>query len=842
MAKVTLTPGSSIQAAINQNPVGTEFYLQAGTYRGQQFTPKDGQIFVGAPGAVINGSIELKGWAQSGSAWKVGGLPAQLPPAGVGSGGSTLPTLREDLFVNDQLYKRVGSIGELKDGTWYFDKATQSAYLSKNPGTAKVEMSATPYAIKSEATGVVLKDIVVEKYASAAQTGAIQVNGANWVLENVTARDNHGGGATLGKGTLVTGGHFNHNGQVGIGAWKADGAKIVGAEVAYNNYANFERFWDAGGLKITELTGFQVLNSYIHDNKAVGLWFDIDMKNVLVAGNVISQNDGVGISYEISFDATIRDNTVIRNGLTAPGQIAWLPSAQIGIQNSSNVNVHNNTIEAKNGQGGIALLHENRGGGKYGEWTTKNNSIHDNKITYLGTEVLSGFQVNYQTEASKGFGNTWNGNTWIMPDGSKPAWMFNSALSGFDAIQKAYGFETTGHLTVAQASPSPIVPPAAVDTSNPTPVPAPVPAPGPTPVPEPTVPPVIGSGPDTVVVRASGDSYQGSPAFKLLVDGVVKAGPVNVTAKHGAGWQDFTFKLDVADAAKKVSVDFFNDFSNGPGLDRNMYVDSISFNGTKLAVDKAALYSNGSSTATLPATSGPAPTPTPIPAPKPPVIGSGPDTVVVRASGDSYKGDPSFKLMVDGVAKSGPVNVTTKHGAGWQEFTFKLDVPDAAKKVSVNFFNDFSDGPGLDRNMYVDSISFNGAKLAVDKAALYSNGSSTATLPATPAASPVPAPTSPVIGSGPDTVVVRASGTATRALRRSSCWSMAWSRPDRSMSRSSTGPAGRTSPSSSTFPAPRRPWPWASPTTSPTVPAWTATSMSTASMSTATTWCPRRER
>jgi hypothetical protein len=271
---------------------------------------------------------------------------------------------------------------------------------------------------------------------------------------------------------------------------------------------------------------------------------------------------------------------------------------------------------------------------------------------------------------------------------------------------------------------------------------------------------VIGSGPDTVVVRASGDNYQGAPAFKLLIDGVVKAGPVNVTAKHGAGWQDFTFKLDVADAAKKVSVDFFNDFSNGPGQDRNMYVDSISFNGTKLAVDKAALLSNGSSTATLPGTSGPAPTPvpTPIPPQKPPVIGSGPDTVVVRASADSYKGDPSFKLMVDGVAKSGPVNVTTKHGAGWQDFTFKLDVPDAAKKVSVNFFNDFSDGPGQDRNMYVDSISFNGAKLAIDKAALYSNGSSTATLPATPVASPVPAPASPVIGSGPDTVVVRASG------------------------------------------------------------------------------------
>ena len=533
----------------------------------------------------------------------------------------------------------------------------------------------------------------------------------------MTVRHNHGTGLTLGKGTLVTGGHFNENGQVGIGAWKADGAKINGAEVAGNNYANFERFWDAGGLKITKSTGVQVLNSYIHNNKAVGLWFDIDMKNVLVAGNVISENDGVGISYEISYDATIRDNTIVRNGLTAPGQIAWLPSAQIGIQNSSNVNVYHNTIEAKNGQGGIALLHESRGGGKYGEWSTKSNSIHDNKITYLGTEILSGFQVNYQHEASKSFGNTWNGNTWTMPDGTKQLWMFNSALSGWDAIQKQYGYETTGHLTVKQASPSAIIPPADVDGSGPvTPVPV---------VTDPTVPPVvgsgvIGSGPDTVVVRASADSYKGDPSFKLMVDGVVKSGPVNVTTKHGAGWQEFTFKLDVPDAAKKVSVDFFNDFSDGPGLDRNMYVDGISFNGTKLAVDKAALYSNGHSTATLPA--APVGTPAPIPATKPPVIGSGPDTVVVRASGDSYQGAPAFKLLVDGVVKAGPVEVTAKHGAGWQDFTFKLDIPGDAKAVAVDFFNDFSNGPGLDRNLYVDSVDVNGHHMVPATTALQSNG------------------------------------------------------------------------------------------------------------------------
>jgi hypothetical protein len=52
---VTLTPGSSIQNAVNANSTGTTFCLQAGTYARQSVVPKTGNKFIGALGAVLDG-------------------------------------------------------------------------------------------------------------------------------------------------------------------------------------------------------------------------------------------------------------------------------------------------------------------------------------------------------------------------------------------------------------------------------------------------------------------------------------------------------------------------------------------------------------------------------------------------------------------------------------------------------------------------------------------------------------------------------------------------------------------------------------------------------------------
>jgi hypothetical protein len=52
---VNVTPGMDIQAAINNNPTGTTFKFAAGTYTGVDLTPKDGDVFDGTAGAILDG-------------------------------------------------------------------------------------------------------------------------------------------------------------------------------------------------------------------------------------------------------------------------------------------------------------------------------------------------------------------------------------------------------------------------------------------------------------------------------------------------------------------------------------------------------------------------------------------------------------------------------------------------------------------------------------------------------------------------------------------------------------------------------------------------------------------
>ena len=64
LSGVVVRPGESIQAAVDANPGGTTFVIKAGVYRGQEVSPKAGNIFVGESGAVLDGGGKAR-WAFS---------------------------------------------------------------------------------------------------------------------------------------------------------------------------------------------------------------------------------------------------------------------------------------------------------------------------------------------------------------------------------------------------------------------------------------------------------------------------------------------------------------------------------------------------------------------------------------------------------------------------------------------------------------------------------------------------------------------------------------------------------------------------------------------------------
>src|SRR5712692_6555726 len=64
-ATINVSPTQDIQTAVNANPSGTTFVIAAGLYRMQSVTPKDGDVFLGQPGAILNGSRQLTSFARA---------------------------------------------------------------------------------------------------------------------------------------------------------------------------------------------------------------------------------------------------------------------------------------------------------------------------------------------------------------------------------------------------------------------------------------------------------------------------------------------------------------------------------------------------------------------------------------------------------------------------------------------------------------------------------------------------------------------------------------------------------------------------------------------------------
>lgn len=446
---VTVRPSDNLQEIVQSAGEGAVFRLMPGVYRMQSITPKDNQRFIGRDGVIVNGAQILSEWQHEDGYWVAKAAQKRLPPHGECEDGQELCKFREDLFIDGMLYQPVASKDQVGPGKWYRDD--ENVFLSDDPTGEVVEMSTLPWAISGAAKGVVLENLVVEKYASAAQWAAIDGrDGEDWKVIDVVSRWNHGVGLFIGKGMRVIGGSFSNNGQLGIGG-QGDGAVIDGAEIAANNYAGFSIDWEAGGTKFVRSTNLEVRNTCVHDNAGPGLWTDIDNVDVTYANNKVFRNSGDGIKHEISYSASIVKNFVAQNG---KGKDAWLWGSQILVQNSSDVDVRHNTVEVAAGFGnGISIVSQDRGAGKLGDYKANGNNIHQNTIIHLGEHGHNGLVADANIEEFwKSNDNRFDGNTYILAEPKESIFAVNNYFADLKAA-RAQGFETRGTLKFVKRAP-----------------------------------------------------------------------------------------------------------------------------------------------------------------------------------------------------------------------------------------------------------------------------------------------------------------------------------------------------------------------------------------------------
>jgi parallel beta-helix repeat protein len=430
----TIYPGQSIQAAVNAFPDGTAFLLKTGVHRLQQVSPRNGNKFTGEPGAILVGAALLTAFEAEGGYWTASGQTAQGEIRLVGACQASAPRCiyPEQLFINDVPLQHVSSLSAVGAGKWYFDYGADKIYFADDPRGKKVELSTSPYAFYSKATNVTIEGLVVEKYASPTQLGAIGFSGpgSGWTVRGNEVRWNHGGGIRPGNGMQILSNNVHHQGQIGI-AGSGRGVLVENNEIAHNNTAGFGsgRQGEAGGTKFTFTHDLVVRRNYSHDNHGPGLWTDINNINCLYEGNRVEDNDWRGIFHEVSYACVIRNNIVRRNGFAIPGAMGVLDGAGIIISNSPNVEVYGNTVE--DNRGGIAGIESDRGSGNQGAWNITNLYVHDNTVRQTDTHRAGGI-VDSDPNADPyavAANNRWANNTYIIGDGTRWRWANNADLS-----------------------------------------------------------------------------------------------------------------------------------------------------------------------------------------------------------------------------------------------------------------------------------------------------------------------------------------------------------------------------------------------------------------------------
>ena len=209
------------------------------------------------------------------------------------------------------------------------------------------------------------------------------------------------------------------------------------------------------------------------------------------------------------------------------------------------------------------------------------------------------------------------------------------------------------------------------------------------------------------MLDVSEDAYGGDAQFTVSVDGTTIGGTRTATASHSAGaTQAVDIPGNFGPGPHTIGVTFLNDaYGGSPSTDRNLYVDSVSYDGQATTPPSAALYAAGTASfSTQPA--------------------AAPTNLSLLLAEDAYQGDAQYSVAIDGQQVGAPGTVTASNAAGQ---TQAVDIAQVltlgVHDLAVSFLNDaYGGSPSTDRNLYLAGVQENGTSLPGASYSFYSNG------------------------------------------------------------------------------------------------------------------------
>src|SRR5262245_22410958 len=182
----------------------------------------------------------------------------------------------------------VGEYGAILDGSnWSTTDSTQAAFRAHN----------------QDIDYVTIRNLVIRKMP---QRGihAYYYMADHWTIEYNEIASGGDVGIVLSPSSVIRNNYIHHNTLGGYAGQQAHNTTLESNEIAYNG----------GDQKVGASTNVTFRNNFVHHNTDAGIWFDSDNTGTLIEGNRVEDNSWMGIFYEISHDAIIRNNTIRRNG------------------------------------------------------------------------------------------------------------------------------------------------------------------------------------------------------------------------------------------------------------------------------------------------------------------------------------------------------------------------------------------------------------------------------------------------------------------------------------------------------------------------------------------------
>lgn len=224
------------------------------------------------------------------------------------------------------------------------DPGTGATFVGA-PGAVLDGRHTNYYAFGGQASGVRISYLTIENFGTDGgnnNEGVVNHDSATgWRIDHSTIEDNAGAGVMLGSDDTLSHDCLRSNQQYGFNAYSLGGPKnllLEYNEIAGNDTYNWEKHVPGcgctGGGKFWNVNGATVRYNWIYGNHAVGLWADTNNRGFDIEHNYFQGNYDVGLVYEISYNALIKANVFLRNGIGQGPHNAGFPDGAIYISES----------------------------------------------------------------------------------------------------------------------------------------------------------------------------------------------------------------------------------------------------------------------------------------------------------------------------------------------------------------------------------------------------------------------------------------------------------------------------------------------------------------------------